>query len=131
MRFSNKRGNTEILLSNTVAIIFHVAFFILLVLVVSRFGSGVNLHEESYAKQIALLIDSAKSGSFIEFDLTNMFALAGDKDFKAVVDINCERNEVFVKMSRNSGYAYQYFSELKDCDYIVDREAMKLRIAVR
>ena len=65
-------------------------------LVVSRFGSGVNLHEESYAKQIALLIDSAKKGSFIEFDLTNIFALAGERDFEAVVNIDCDRNEVFI-----------------------------------
>ncbi|MEK6757997.1 MAG: hypothetical protein AABX88_02610, partial [Nanoarchaeota archaeon] len=64
---NNKRGN--ILTENIVFILLNLAFVAILVLFVFSKTGDVALLEEKYAKQIALVLDSAKPGMEISMNL--------------------------------------------------------------
>lgn len=86
---------------------------ILLLFIYSRTG-GVMLYEEAYAKNIALLIDSAKPGTEFYLNMEGAFEEAEDNswDTKETVEINNEKNMVTVKLSEDSGYSYSFFNDV-------------------
>ena len=66
-----KRGKKgAILMENVIFIILNILFITILILFLLRQGQGAVLLEQSYAKQIALLIDSAKPEMTIILDMT-------------------------------------------------------------
>ena len=67
-----KRGT--ILVENVIFIILNLLFLIILILFIAKQGSGAIIVEQSYAKQIALLIDSAKPISIIELNMDQVEA---------------------------------------------------------
>jgi len=108
-----KRGKSgKILMENVIFIILNVLFLMLLVLFLLRQGQGAVFLEQSYAKQIALSIDSAKPGMNIVLDMSKGKELAEKKgiDFKDIVKIN--GNVVTVKLSEEGGYSYSFFNDV-------------------
>jgi hypothetical protein len=104
-----KRG--EILVENVIFIVITLIFLSILVLFISRQGSGDNYLEQSYAKQIALAIDSAKPGMSIFLDMhkaskKDWFSENFDKSVRVV------GNVVIVKLSEKGGQSYSFFNDV-------------------
>jgi hypothetical protein len=107
-----KRGN--ILTENVIFIILNLVFLAVLILFIFRQGAGITTLEQSYAKQIALLIDSAKPGMEITLDIKDAKDSGGDwfkKNYPNTVTIN--GNIVTIKLSEKSGYSYSFFNDVK------------------
>ncbi len=107
-----KRG--ELLVSNVVFIILNVVFIAILAVFIFRQGGGVVHLEESYAKQIALALDSARPGMKITIDMLDGKKADeewfGENYSEAVKVVG---NVVTVKLSEDSGYSYSFFNDVK------------------
>jgi len=103
----NKRG-ASILTENIIFIVLNIVYLSILVLFLFQQASGVTLLEESYSKQIALLIDSSKPGMEIYIDMTEGIEAAEEEKYSGnFVIIN--DNLVTVKLSEKSSYTYSFF----------------------
>lgn len=111
----NRRG--EILLSNVVFIILNLVFLSILILFLLKQGSGAIVLEQSYAKQISLLIDSARPAMIIKIDMNKARKLAEKNgiSFNDVVEIT--GNKVSVKLGENGGYDYYFFNDVEANPY--------------
>jgi len=105
----NRRAN--ILTENIVFIVLNLVFLTILILFVfSKAGSAAVL-EEKYAKQIALIIDSAKPVMTIKL---NMQDALDEKENGFEGDIVAIGNGVVtVKLREKGGYSYSYFNDVE------------------
>ena len=112
----NKKG--EILIGTVVFIILNLAFLLILVLFLLNQGNGAIVLEESYAKQIALLINSAKPAMIMQLDMEKAMNLAerNGVPFSEVVQIN--GNVVRVRLSEKGGYSYSFFNDVEANSYV-------------
>lgn len=106
-----KRG--ELLVQNLIFIILNIMFLSILVLFLLKQSSGAVFLEDSYSKQIALMIDAAKPGTKIYFNMEKAMKVAEDNgiDFKNAVYL--DKNFVGVKLSENSGKEYSFFNDVE------------------
>ena len=83
----NKRG--EILVENVLFIVLNIIFVSILILFLFKQGSGAGLLEQTYSKQIALMIDSAKPAMEIKLNMEKVQSVAEKNkiDFKEAVII--------------------------------------------
>jgi hypothetical protein len=111
----NKRGN--LLPKNVIFIVLNVVFLTLLVLYVSKQGNGAIVLEQSYAKNIALLIDSGIPITKMTINMKDAFDLAKKNNiaFENVVKIT--GNTVTVKLSSGGGYQYSFFNNVDATAY--------------
>jgi len=113
---AGKKGN--ILTQNLIFIILNLVFLsILVVFLVSKTG-GAAVLEERYAKQIALMLDSAEPGMIISLNMKDAIKIAK----KEKRDLNNEvlfiqDNIVKVQLREKGGYSYSFFNDL---DYGTD-----------
>jgi len=112
--FPNKRGT--ILVENVVFIILNLVFLGILILFIMKQGSGAVVLEQSYAKQIALLVDSAKPGMKISLNMKEAIELAEKNN---VLDkmILVNGNIVTVKLSEKGGHSYSFFNDVEATAY--------------
>ena len=105
----NHRGN--ILIENVLFLVLTLIFLtILFLFLFSRMG-GAAVLEEKYAKQIVLLIDSAKPGMIIALTMEDVFKKTGNENFGKVVLI--QDNLVTVKIGEGAGYSYSFFNNIE------------------
>ena len=106
----NKRG--EILVENLIFIILNLAFVVIIVLFLLKQGSGAAALENSYSKQIALMLDSAKPDAIIKLNLEDLKEVSDKNkfDFKEIVKI--DNNLVVVKLSEKGGQTYSFFNDI-------------------
>jgi len=109
--FQKKNGN--ILTGNIVFILLNLVFLAILILFLLKQGSGAVVLEMSYAKQIALLVDCAKSDTTIKLNMGDAKALAEDNKIGFDKIIKIEGNIVTVKLSEKSGYSYSFFNDVE------------------
>jgi hypothetical protein len=107
----NKRG--EILIENIIFIILNLIFLTILVLFLLRQGEGAVALEESYAKEIALLIDSAQPIMTMQLDMKDAIEVAEKNGINKKDIININRNIVTVKLTKDSGYSYSFFNDIE------------------
>ena len=107
----NKRG--DILVENVIFIVLNIIFVSILILFLFRQGSGAGLLEQTYSKQIALMIDSAKPVMEIKLNMEKTKNIAEENkfDFKDVVSIT--GNVVNIKLSQKGGYEYSFFNDVE------------------
>ena len=107
----NKRG--EILVENVLFIVLNIIFISLLIFFLFKQGSGAILLEQTYSKQIALMIDSAKPTMEIKLNMEKAQKIAEENkiDFNKVVSIT--GNVVKVKLSQKGGYEYSFFNDVE------------------
>ena len=107
----NKRG--DILVENVIFIVLNIIFVSILILFLIRQGSGAGLLEQTYSKQIALMIDSAKPVMEIKLNMEKTKKIAEENkfDFKDVVSIT--GNVVNIKLSQKGGYEYSFFNDVE------------------
>ncbi len=107
----NKKGN--ILTENIIFIVLNLVFLSILVLFLfTKMGSSAVL-EEKYAKQIALIVDSAKPGMIIHLNMEDAIETALDegRNLKEVVLIR--DNIITVQLREKGGYSYSFFNDVR------------------
>lgn len=124
----NKRGSETLMLSLVIFVVLNTAFLLILLGGVARAGESETILEETYSKQIALLIDGSKPGTKIEVEVSQLIKIAKDKNAEPIIELNCEKNEIFVKVTSSGGYATPYFTTLEKCDSALDLQKRKFII---
>jgi hypothetical protein len=104
-----KRGT--ILAENIIFIILNLVFLtILFLFLFSKTGDAAAL-EEKYAKQIALIIDSAKPGMEISLNMKDAVEKAKDEDWQGKI-VFIQDNIVSVQLREKGGYSYSFFNNI-------------------
>jgi len=111
----DKRGT--ILIENVIFIILNLMFIAILVLFLFRQGNGAVVLEQSYAKNIALLIDSSKPVMEMKLNMENAMNLAEKNGVNREEIVRINGNIVKVKLSSKGGYEYSFFNNLDVTTY--------------
>ncbi len=111
----DKKGT--ILIENVIFIVLNLAFLAILTLFLLRQGSGAIVLEQSYAKNIALLIDSAKPIMEIKLNMEDAMNLAEKNGVAREEIVKINGNIVTVKISRDGGYDYSFFNSVDATSY--------------
>lgn len=77
-----------------------------------RQGSGAIVLEQSYAKNIALLIDSSRPVTEMKLNMKEGFNLAEANGINAEDIVKINGNIVTVKLSGQGGYDYSFFNNV-------------------
>lgn len=117
-RMINKKGN--ILTQNIIFIILNLIFLsILVVFLFSKMGSAAVL-EEKYAKQIALILDSAEPGMIINLNMEDAIKIANKENRALNNIISIQSNVVKVQLREKGDYSYSFFNDLViDIDFSI------------
>ena len=112
----NKKRGT-LLTENIIFIILNILFIGILILFISLRSGSAAVLEEVYAKQIALIIDSAKPGMVINLNMEDAIERAkkelGENKINEIVSINITNsNIVTVKLRNKGGYSYSFFNDV-------------------
>lgn len=106
-----KRG--ALLVGTVVFLLFTLAFLSVLSVFVIRQSSSTAGFEESYAKQIALLLDAARPGMELTLDMGDAKDASGEWFREHYIDaVTIENNLVRVQLSDDSSYSYSFFSDV-------------------
>ena len=109
-RILDKRGN--ILTQNIIFIILNLIFLsILIVFLFSKMGSAAIL-EEKYAKQIALILDSAEPGMIISLNMKDAIKIANKENQDLDDIISIQENVVKVQLKEKGDYSYSFFNDV-------------------
>ena len=115
----SKKGN--ILTENIIFIVLNILFLtILVVFVISKMG-GAAVLEEKYAKQIALIVDSAEPGMIIHLNMEDAIEKAEEKGWDTANIVTKNQNIITVKLREKGGYSYSFFNDI-ELDYYFDTE---------
>ena len=108
----NKKADT-LILEQVIFIILNIIFIASLMYFVYDVGNRGFIYEEGYAKQIALMIDSAEPGTAILVDLSKAIdiAMKNKNNLENIISLDKKNNRVLVALGKNRGYGYQYFSD--------------------
>ncbi len=106
-------------MENLVFIILNLIFLTLLVLFLLRQGEGAVVLEQAYAKEIALLIDSAKPGTTMLLNIEKGKKLAEKNNVavEEIIKIDNTINSVTIKFSEKGGYSYSFFNDVDASAY--------------
>lgn len=111
MNKKNKKAN--ILVENIIFIVLNMLFLtILVVFLVSKIG-GAAVLEEKYAKQIALIIDSAKPGMVIHLNMEDAIETAKKEGWDTANIVTKNKNIITVKLREKGGYSYSFFNDVE------------------
>jgi len=99
-------------MENVIFIILNILFLAILILFLLKQGQGAVLLEQSYAKQIVLLIDSAKPGMIIILDMSKAKDLAEKNGLEFKDIVTKTDNIITVKLSEKGGYSYSFFNDV-------------------
>lgn len=107
-----KRAEAE-LLETIVFIILNLIFFIIMIAFVYNSGTQTFVHEQSYAKQIAILIDNARPDMVVMMNIEEILPIAdkNNKNINNVFSVDEKTNEIKVNLKNTGGYSYKYFSD--------------------
>ena len=104
-----KRGT--ILAENIIFIMLNLVFLtILFLFLFSKIGDAAAL-EEKYAKQIALIIDSAKPGMEISLNMKDAVEKAKDENWDGKI-VSIQDNIITVQLREKGGYSYSFFNNV-------------------
>lgn len=106
---NNKKG---LLFNHLIIIIIAVLFLGILYAFVAKQGKGAIVLEQSYAKNIALLIDASRPVMEMRIDMTNAFKLAKKNNIPLDEIVKIQDNYVIVKLSETGGYKYSFFNDV-------------------
>lgn len=130
----DKRGESlNVPFPTLIFIIGNLIFFLILLIFIYRSSTGALAYEEIYAKEIALALDRAKSGTNISLNFEKGYSISeknkwGGKDFYDLV--NFKNNTIYVKLDKNGGYSMPYFSDV-DFKIIFDRPNKQIILVVK
>ena len=118
------RKKGELLVSNIIFIVLNLAFLAILILFIAKQGGGAIVLEQSYAKQIALLIDAAQPGMQINLRMDDAIKKATDEGLNYKNElVKIEGNVVTIRTTQDGGYSYSFFNSIPiDREYFIDNE---------
>src|SRR3989338_4202966 len=105
-----KRGN--ILTENVIFILLTLIFFAVLITFIFSRTSGAAILEEELAKQVALIVDSAKPGMVIKINVEDAIQEAKKEKYSQNI-ITINGNLVTIKFREHGGYSYSFFNDVK------------------
>ncbi|OGJ20401.1 hypothetical protein A3K73_00105 [Candidatus Pacearchaeota archaeon RBG_13_36_9] len=128
----SKKGAEDFLNSKVAFIVLNVIFIALMLFYLLRVQKGASLIEQTYAKQIALIIDQAKPGTSLNIDISELYSLADKNNFgrEGTVKIDYAAKKVIVKVADGRGYSFNFFSN-SVIMWSVDKKSQKLNIEVK
>lgn len=117
-------------IENVIFIILNIMFFSMMIVFVTRAGSGASVLEQAYAKEAALIIDSAKPGMSILIEMEDALKLAKKNDVNPenVARIDAKENKIMIKLSQRGAFSYQFFN---DADVSVAVQGIYLKIDIK
>ncbi len=108
---TSKKGS--LLIENIIFITLNLIFLTILILFIYSHAGGAILIEESYAKNIALLIDNSKPDMEIYLDLEKAFEKAEKEEWPVENMVSINGNVVNVQLTKDSGYSYSFFNDVQ------------------
>ena len=121
------KSRGQILAENIIFIVLNLVFLAILILFIySKSGSEAVL-EEKYAKQIALIIDSARPGMDIVLNMENAIEKAKSNGFDIENIVSVVGNTVTVKLREKGGYSYSFFN---DVNVLVDPASIPAKSSI-
>lgn len=123
----NKKAQ-ERSLETLIFFLLNTIFFVTMLFFIYHAGTRAFIYEESYAKQIALIMDNAKPEMAILLDISEIIEIAekNNKQLNEIFKLDKENNLVKVSLSER-GYSYQYFSDY-DADLKTDNNWLSISI---
>ncbi len=110
MIITNKRAN-EPLMNQIIFIIIIIAFAVIMMAFIVRYGNQSAIKEEVYAKQIALAIDKTRSGTNIVMDVSSIYKDGRkNKIENGLIIIDNNANSVNIRLSSGKGYSFAFFN---------------------
>lgn len=107
----DKKGT--ILVENLIFIILNLVFLSILIGFIILKASAFSLSEEKYAKEIVLLIDSAKPQTTILLNMEKAFEVSDNNGIKREdVVKKVGTNSIQVQLGEKGGYTYSYFNNI-------------------
>lgn len=106
-----RRKGGQILIENIIFIVLNLIFLSMIVLFVFSRTTSTSLLEEKYAKEIALMIDSAQPGMTIHLNMEDALSAAGNFGANNIVSVS--GNNITVKLSDKTGFTYSFFNNVK------------------
>ena len=107
---NNKRGN--LIMSNVLSLLLNLIVLIAWIVFISSRGTEAIVLEQNYAKNIALLIDSAKPITEMTLNMKDAFDLAKKNGVPFNETVKVNGNNVIVKLSFGGGYKYSFFNDV-------------------
>jgi hypothetical protein len=118
---NSKRGVSNLLTEDIIDIVLDIVVLGILFLFLATRAGDAAAYQEVYAKQIALLLDSAKPGMIIHFNMEKGIDLA-KKELGKNVNLNdiikIQGNIVTVQFKKEGGYSYSFFNNVDANSYI-------------
>lgn len=108
----DKKAGSDILQQYVIFIVLNLIFMSIFLFFISSKVNGVSVLEESYAKNIALLIDASTPVMEMKLNMQDAFDLAEEKNILRDEIVKIENNSVTVKLSATSGYTYGFFNDV-------------------
>jgi len=107
------KGKSGLIESGVIFIILNIIFFILLSVFIFNMSGNELVYEQTYSKQVALIVDSAKPNMSVSIDVTkiNEIAKENEKNIEEVFFVDNENNKIIVSLNKKGGYEYRYFSD--------------------
>ncbi len=126
MKIKNKKA-IIMTLETVIFLVLNLIFLVMMLMFAYQQGNRYFIYEESYAKQIALLIDNAKPDMAIMMNIEDLVKIAKkeNKPLSEMFDIDESSNMVKVKLDR--GYGYKYFSDYK-VDLMFDEKWLTINV---
>jgi hypothetical protein len=106
----SKKGVT-FLFENVLLIVLTLVFFMIAMTFVYRQGNSAAVLEQSYAKNIALLIDASQPVMEMKFNMGDAFEIAEKNGIARDEVVSVVGNVVRVKLKDRGGYAYSFFND--------------------
>jgi len=107
----NKKGS-DLLQQYVIFILLNLVFLAILLTFISSKVRGVAVLEESYSKNIALLVDAATPIMEMKINMEDAFDTAEKNEILRDEIVKIENNSVTVKLSADSGYTYHFFNDV-------------------
>jgi len=126
----NKKGVESLIAEYIMFFIISILFFSFFLFMLNKVGRTAGIHEQMYAKKIALALDAAKPGMAIEMNVEEMFEFS-EKPFVFIGRNDKGVNIVSVRLGKGAGHSYSYFSDYDVKNYILDnKDGKKLIINI-
>ena len=99
------------LVGQVVMIILTIILFLMIIYYVYDSSKSVVFVEKTYAKQIALLIDSSRPGMNISVDFSEGFDLAEKNKISLNNLVRYSDNKIIVQLGKRPGYSMSVFTD--------------------
>jgi hypothetical protein len=113
MKFIDRKSKKgDIIIGDVIFLVLNLIFLSILIIFVISKTNDASLLEEKYAKEIALIIDSAKPGMEIHLNMQDAIKKAekNNLDINSLIEI--KENVVHVKLKEKGDYSYSFFNDV-------------------